>query len=193
MSEATLFNQKDSNLLASIKASDTVVLNKLYREVYPKVELHILRNSGSQVQAKDIFQEAIVALWRAAREDRIKVENASALQGYLYTIAKNKWIDFLRSSSFKKEISSEKVMIFQELPDVEIEDDDYEFKLKKAKQAFELIGDSCKDLLLKFYFEKLSLNEIASALGLDAASARNKKYRCMQKLRGLVVSDKPQN
>ena len=193
MPEAVPHNHKEDNLLASIKVNDTATLKKLYSEVYPKVELHILRNSGSAAQAKDIFQEAMVALWRAARADRISAENPSAVQGYLYTIAKNKWTGFLRSSTFKKEISSEKVMTFQESPDIEIEDDDYEFKLKQTKQAFELVGDSCKDLLIKFYFEKLSLNEIANVLGLDAASARNKKYRCMQKLRGLVTSNKPQN
>jgi len=193
MPEITLSNHKQDNVLEAIKANDAAVLKKLYKEVYPKVELHILRNSGSKDQAKDIFQEAMVALWRAARENRFTAQSPGAVQGYLYTIAKNKWIDFLRSSTYKKEISSEKVMTFQEAPDVEIEDDDYDFKLKKAKQAFEHIGDSCKDLLVKFYFEKLSLNEIASVLGLDAASARNKKYRCMQKLRGLATLDKPQN
>jgi RNA polymerase sigma factor (sigma-70 family) len=77
------------------------------------------------------------------------------------------------------------------IPDEEVEDTDYELKLEQARNAFKQLGASCKELLSKFYFEKMSLNEIASLLDLDAASARNKKYRCMQKLRGLALVKPP--
>ena len=79
-----------------------------------------------------------------------------------------------------------------EITDVEVEDNDYELKLAQATQAFKNLGDSCKELLSKFYFEKMSLNVIADLFDLDAASARNKKYRCMQKLRALVIPKNPQ-
>lgn len=192
MPEGILNNSNhQENLVASIRANDTVVLQKLYVETYPKVEVHILRNSGTKDQAKDIFQEAMIALWRAAKEDRFTAQSLDAAKGYLYTIAKNKWIDYLRSSRYKKEISSEKTMTNHTIPDEEVEDTDYELKLEQARNAFKQLGASCKELLSKFYFEKMSLNEIASLLDLDAASARNKKYRCMQKLRGLALVKPP--
>ncbi len=183
-------NHQD-NLVAAIRAHDTVVLQKLYVETFPKVEVYILRNNGTKDQAKDFFQEAIIALWRAAKEGRFTAKNLDAAKGYLYTIAKNKWVDYLRSSRYKKEISSEIVMTNHTNADEEIEDIDYELKLQKAQQAFKQLGASCKELLTKFYFEKMSLNEIANLLDLDAASARNKKYRCMQRLRGLAVLKPP--
>jgi len=179
------------DLIKAIQANNTVVLQKLYVENYPKVEAHILKNNGSKAQAKDIFQEAMVALWRAVKSERFRAVNPSAVQGYLYTIAKNKWTDYLRSSSFKKEVSSEIVMTNWGEIDEEEEDSDYEDKLALAKQAFRQLGDSCKELLSKFYFEKMSLDAIAKVLNLDAASARNKKYRCMQKLRTLVIPINP--
>jgi len=54
--------------------------------------------------------------------------------------------------------------------------------------AFKGLGAPCKDLLMKFYFEKKSMKDIAEELQLDAASTRNKKYRCMQKLRELALN-----
>lgn len=192
MPEGILNNSNhQENLVASIRANDTVVLQKLYVETYPNVEVHILKNSGTKDQAKDIFQEAVIALWRAANEDRFTAKSMDAAKGYLYTIAKNKWIDYLRSSRYKKEISSEITMTNHTISDEEVEDTDYELKLQQSREAFKQLGASCKELLSKFYFEKMSLNEIASLLDLDAASARNKKYRCMQKLRGLALV-KPQ-
>lgn len=192
MPEGILNNSNhQENLVASIRANDTVVLQKLYVETYPNVEVHILRNSGTKDQAKDIFQEAVIALWRAANEDRFTARSMDAAKGYLYTIAKNKWIDYLRSSRYKKEISSEIMMTNHTISDEEVEDTDYELKLQQSREAFKQLGASCKELLSKFYFEKMSLNEIASLLDLDAASARNKKYRCMQKLRGLALVKPP--
>ena len=180
-----------NDLVAAIKAHDTIVLQSLYVETFPKVEVYILRNNGTKDQAKDVFQEAVIALWRAAKEDRFTAKSLDAAKGYLYTIAKNKWVDYLRSSRYKKEISSEIVMTNHTIADEEVEGIDYELKLQKAQQAFKQLGASCKELLTKFYFEKMSLNEIANLLDLDAASARNKKYRCMQRLRGLAVLKSP--
>ena len=52
--------------------------------------------------------------------------------------------------------------------------------------AFKQLGASCQLVLTRFYFEKKSMKAIAEELQIDAASARNKKYRCMQKLKELV-------
>ena len=57
--------------------------------------------------------------------------------------------------------------------------------------AFSTLGEACQELLVKFYFEKQSMTEIAESLNLDAASTRNKKYRCMERLRKKALnSDK---
>ena len=186
LGEATSNDQYQNNIIEAIKANDTTVLKKLYIENYPKVEAHILRNNGNKDQAKDIFQESMVALWRAIKKDRFTAKNPSAVQGYLYTIAKNKWTDCLRSSVYKKTVSSEFLMTDQAVNEEE-EHIEYEQKLTQAKKAFEQLGSTCKELLSKFYFGKMSLNDIARLFNLDTASARNKKYRCMQKLRELVV------
>jgi len=180
------------DLIKAIQANDTVVLQKLYSENYPKVEAHILRNNGNKAQAKDVFQEAMIALWRAVKSEKFQAINSSAVQGYLYTIAKNKWIDYLRSSGYKKEVSSELVMTNWGEVDEEEEDSDYEVKLKLARDAFKQLGENCRVLLSKFYFEKKSMEAIAEILKLDAASTRNKKYRCMQKLRAMVIPVSPQ-
>lgn len=177
-------------LLDAIRNNDVQTLEKLYQTNYPKVAKYIKNNSGTDAQAKDIFQEAMIALWRAVKTKKFTATTEDALQAYLYTISKNKWIDYLRSSRNKKEISSEIAMTNYTLSDEVIEDTDYEIKLQKAQKAFKQLGASCKELLSKFYFEKMSLKEIASLLDLDAASTRNKKYRCMQQLRRLAL---PQN
>jgi hypothetical protein len=52
---------------------------------------------------------------------------------------------------------------------------------------FLLLGDPCKELLECFYYKNLSWSEIASRLGYSsAASARNQKYKCLERIRKAV-------
>lgn len=55
--------------------------------------------------------------------------------------------------------------------------------------AFENLGKACKDLLTQFYFNKMSMKTIAENLNIEEASAKNKKYRCIQKLKELALGD----
>ncbi len=178
-------------LLQAIKANDVVVLQKLYTDNFPKVASYIQKNNGDKEQAKDIFQEAMVVLWKAVKAEKFKATNASAVQGYLYTIAKNKWTDHLRSATYKKEVSSDGVIDLAEAQETQLASEDlYDQKLQKAKHAFAQLGTECKELLTRFYFNKNSFEELAQDLGLNIASVKNKKYRCMQRLRLLATPKK---
>ena len=174
------------HLSEAVKNNNEVVLKQLYDECYPKIEMYILKNNGTRPQAKDIFQEAFIATWQNVKDSKFVPKNESALQGYLYQIAKNKWIDFLRSSRFKKTVSiKENIQLEQtENEDPLVSNDD----VKLALDAFNSLEDECRKLLTHFYFEKKSLREIAIAFSIGEASARNKKYRCINKLKALVKS-----
>ena len=181
-------------LLQAIKANDTAVLQKLYTDTFPKVASYIKKNNGDMDQAKDIFQDAMVVLWKAVKTEKFKATNASAVQGYLYTIAKNKWTDHLRSASYKKEISSDIVMNYAEAQETQVTEEDlYTQKLKKAKLAFAQLGTECKELLSQFYFNKKPFEQLAKEYSLHVASVKNKKYRCMQRLRALVIPQKQES
>ncbi len=172
------------SIVKAIKANNEETLEHLYNINYPKVELFILKNNGTVDQAKDTFQEAFVAAWKNIKSNKFHPQSETAINGYLYTIAKNKWMDYLRSNLYKKTLSTS--THFQENKDtIETPNDDIfkEQRLTNVMQAFNELGAACKTLLTKFYFEKKSMKQIAKELQLDAASTRNKKYRCMQKLR----------
>ncbi|GGG27179.1 hypothetical protein GCM10011344_29940 [Dokdonia pacifica] len=179
------------DIIQAIKENDAKVFERLYVENFPKIASYIRKNNGNTTKAKDIFQEAMIALWKAVKTEKFTATNPTAIQGYLYTIAKNKWTDYLRSSTYKKESSTSIVMTNVSDDDVSIDDEEiYESQLKKAKDAFAQLGDDCRKLLSRFYFKRQSLQDIAIDVGLDAASVRNKKYRCMQRLRALAIPQK---
>jgi len=177
-------------LIERIKSNDHKTLSDLYTNNFYKIETLVLKNSGTSAQAKDIYQEAFIAVWRNVKDNKFEPESDTAINGYLYTIAKNKWMDFVRSAAFNKTVSINRlsnVTSRETVPEVEKKENDREQKLTLAMKAFKDLGEACKNLLTKFYFEKKSMKEIAIDLQLDAASTRNKKYRCMQNLRQLAL------
>lgn len=191
--EEVYTNDSQLQLISAIKNNNADVLKALYTNNYPKIEALILKNSGSKDHAKDIYQEAFIVLWNNVKNDTFTPKNDTALQGYLYQIARNKWMDVLRSSRFKK---TKKIQFELSVLDkgIEPQDDEeqelFKKKLKQTMDAFKNLGSPCKELLNAFYFEKISLREIANKLKIEENTARTKKYRCMEKLRELALLSK---
>lgn len=182
-----------TELVHAIKANDSVALKSLYTSSYYKIESLVLKNNGTTEHAKDIYQEAFICVWNNIKNDSFVPQNETALQGYLYQIAKNKWTDWLRSQQFKKTVVASKLNHFEIIDNSTVQNDDdiiKENRLNGIMAAFKDMGEPCKQLLTIFYFEKKSLREIAEELQIEENTARNKKYRCMEKLRELVLASK---
>lgn len=174
--------QTDQKLIQGFRKNDTAILEGVYGRVFPKIRAHVLKNNGTEAYAKDIFQEAFIVCWKNIKAD--KLAGDSNIEAYLYTIAKNKWTDYLRSSDYKKRKSNnDTLQLVREEEDAGVDEREEETKRNAMQQALAQLGQNCRTLLNLFYFERKSMNEIAQVLNLAAASARNQKYRCMEQLR----------
>lgn len=183
MQQYTFQKLTQIEILEGIKNNDPDILQGVYQDQYPKVEKYVISNNGTSQEAKDIFQEAFVALWKNIKNDRFKPENGTAINGYLYQIAKNKWLDQLRSSKFKNTVPLEN---YHDGMDQEVEDK--ESKLKQIESSFKNLGKNCKELLTRFYYKKESMSTIAKAFDWTEATARNNKYRCIQRLKEMLIT-----
>lgn len=158
-------------------------LNSCYTRVLPKVKSYVMRNSGSVVEAKDIFQEAVLAAWLNVNKGSFKGDKEE-FENYVYKIAKYKWLDVLKSK-YKK--STESIVEFSQLKDV---NEKYtETETKYLRKAMTELGEVCRKLLKMFYFEKMSLKNIGEKLGYAESVIKTKKYRCMLKLRENYLSN----
>lgn len=178
-------------LIKGVQTNDESILKLVYQKNYHKTEKYILGNSGSKEQAKDIYQEAFITVWENVQDNKFVPQNQTALNGYIYTVAKNKWLDFLKSSRFKKTSSIDTIEYKIEEQDEtndRTEEVEKNKKITKVITSFNQIGDACKQLLTIFYYENKSLREIANELNITEASARNKKYRCLEKLRSSALT-----
>ena len=184
-----LQKKKQGKLILGFKKNDSKVMEIVYTTVFPKVRLYILKNNGNEARAKDVYQEAFIACWKNIKADKFSEEGN--VEAYLYTVAKNKWTDYLRSSEYKKTVVDENRLESLKLVDDSKIDESFEDANRNAMQkALKQLGDNCKTLLNLFYFERKSMDEISQKMNLASASARNQKYRCMEKLRKLSLDIK---
>ena len=169
--------------LLAIKANDEKTLKALYQENFKKVEHFIVTNNGTQEEAKDIYQEAFIAVWRNIQMDRFKPESPGALGGYLFQVARNKWIDQLRGKKLRQTVPlQEEITQYHSEPFSKEESD----HIILIKQHFGKLGEQCQELLRRFYFNKDSMRVIAEYFSWTEASAKNNKYRCLQRLRAMI-------
>jgi len=59
---------KVDEIIDGIKTRDSCVLQFIYKNYYPSIRNFVLNNSGSEEDAKDIFQESIIIIYRKVKE-----------------------------------------------------------------------------------------------------------------------------
>lgn len=179
MPKDTFDKYSQEEIIRGIKNNDSKVIQIFYKSQLSKVEQYVTSNNGTPEDAKDIYQEAFIVLWKNLKDDKFQPENGTAIAGYLYQIAKNKWLDKLRVTKNIKRIELHSNM--------QLADDEYgeesEVYHQWVVKEFNNLGKTCKEVLKMFYFHKESMDHIASVFGWSSATARNNKYRCIQQLK----------
>lgn len=165
-----------------VSANDDKALGALYTANFYKTETFVLANNGTAEEAKDIYQEAFIATWQNIRSGRFVPQNNSSLEAYLFQVAKYKWYDHLKAAKKIQLVPVENDAVVE--PAYTDEEESY---LNKVQHHFKDLGEPCRQVLTLFYFMKQSMTQIATAFSWTEATAKNNKYRCLQRLRNMVA------
>src|ERR1700752_2003672 len=79
----------DDEVIARIKKGDERALDYLYKKNYKMMTNMIIKNNGSEDEAKDIYQEALIVVWQKVLSADFVL--SSKLSTYLYSICQNLW------------------------------------------------------------------------------------------------------
>jgi RNA polymerase sigma factor (sigma-70 family) len=166
--------------IAGLQRNDPATIRMLYAKHFPAVRQYVVQNSGTSMDAQDVFQEAVAVLWLTVKEGLFRTGADSDPGGFLFRVSKNKWLDIVRSAAHRHM----KVIRDDRSNDVGTEvTDDIEERLLRLRGVYEKLDDKCRTVLDRFYFERKDLATIATEMGVEEESIRTIKYRCMMKLR----------
>ncbi len=178
----------DEQIVTGIRTNDPVALRTLYRQHYKMIVHFIRQNNGSEADAKDIYQEAMIVLVEKIRKEEFEL--LSKLKTFIYAVSRRLWLKQLK----KNERYSGEVKDHEYYEDWTADTDDIE-SLREQHAVIEKsmaeLGEPCKTVLVDFYFRGYTMEEIATKMGYtNPANAKNQKYKCFQRLKKLVLMHK---
>jgi RNA polymerase sigma factor (sigma-70 family) len=174
----------DSRILEGIRNHDTQTIKSLYETCFPQVRNMVVRNGGSENAAKDIFQEAMIIVYRKIIDNKLNL--SCRLNTYIYAICKRLLIQEHRSSRYLLNLSSEKADRVNE-PD---ENDDYNKKVFALfDRQFARLSKACQKILT-MHFRGKKISEIKKAMKYDNIHhTMDRKYRCKASLIRRIMND----
>ncbi len=181
---------RENEIILGLRNNDSKILRFVYKKNFPSILKYILTNSGSEDEARDIFQESMIVLYRNAQKESFIL--SSSVQTYLYAIAKRLWLKKLKGNSWlmrlddkEKEDEEAGFVVSGELTEYQEKEKQYE----KIKTGMEKLGEPCQSIIKDFYVNHLNMIEISDKYGYtNADNAKNQKYKCLQRLKKIYFS-----
>lgn len=172
-------------IIDGLRRRDNRILKYIYKQHYAAILNLILTNSGSEDDAKDIFQEALIIAFKNIREKKeFKLE--SNFQTYIYSIARLLWLKNLRNKSDENTLKEHHPFIEFEEPKPFNEED---IRLAVYQKAFSKIPDDCQQILTMSN-EGVSQKDIAEKLGFKSDNyIKKRKHYCKEYLISKIKED----
>lgn len=160
-------------------------LNCLFRNCSKIILKFILANKGTEDEAKDVIQDSIIIFYEQVKNKNLVLD--CTINTYMYSVSRNLWLKKLAyKSRFINELSEYIV-----IDNVLTEGFDDDIRNNKFIKLFNELGESCRVILLYYYYDKLSMKEIMIRMNFKSEqAAKNKKYKCLNYLREIVLNNK---
>lgn len=179
------YKNDDSYLLDSlVKGNDKGILD-IYKMMYPKILAYIKKHDGTEEDAKEIFQKALLQM--VVRVSKGDFALTTSFGGYFFTVCRNLWIKETKISKHKVTNDTQLHLISEEreiaLGALEQE------KWDLFQEKLSSLSDNCKEVLAKV-FEKKPYVQIADELGYNSENVvRQRVHKCKAKLKEAIQKD----
>ena len=150
----------------------------LYKNAFPAFARFVSRMGGNLEEAKDIFQDALLAWYEKSASSDLSI--ARSEKAYVLGIAKYLWIKRYKSAVSQIALSAD--FDFNESFEEPASPSE-----QKLLNVLETAGRKCMELLRSFYYDKLSAAKLAERYSFSGErSATAQKFKCLEKVRNEV-------
>lgn len=179
-------NDREQDLLKRLSINDREAIETIYKEHYGLIQALVINNNGSEDDAKDIFQEALIVLYEKSKSPSFELN--CLIKTYLYSVSKRLWLKRLQKSSrYETNVVGLEETVYVEDDFANHEKRNLEFGM--MEQAMGNVGEPCKSLLEAYYIKKMNMQVIAEKFGYtNADNAKNQKYKCLIRLKKLFFA-----
>ena len=176
-------------ILLKLKNKDKDAYAQFYDLYVDRIYRFIFFKVNSEIEAQDLTSEVFLKLWQYLKDEK-EIKNLNAL---VYTIARNKIIDFYRQKSKKEEneeaLGPDHHPIIDEKIDLKKERE-LDSDLASILGGLKNLKDEYKEVLVLRFLDELSISEISEVLKKPNLSIRVLIHRATKALKENVQESK---
>lgn len=180
----------DEDIIKEIKRGNSEdVLLYLYKTTQHKLSNWIKKNNGSDTEAQDVFQDAVLSFYEYVLQDKFEI--GQSVDGFIFTVGRNSWIN---RSKQKRRIDLDSNNLENHSSD--FTNNEFNFDLddkqrsKEMNAILERVGERCKELLTYSIFFNMTMTDIAEKMGFgNADTVKTKNYKCKKRLMKIINED----
>jgi len=169
----------DAELLNGLISRDERVLQEYYKLYYPGIRRFVRSNSGNDEDARDIFHDALLVLFRKVKDGVLTL--ACSPGTYLYSVSRLLWLKELG----KRKWTSGNLVDTENYVDTDNDIGQISEKNERLlyfRKCFEELPEDCRKVLALFT-KGFSIAEITGIMGYGSDQyTRNRRYRCKSTL-----------
>ncbi|MGI5948698.1 RNA polymerase sigma factor [Peptoniphilus sp.] len=164
-----------SKIIEGIKAGD----KNSFDELYDKYYLMLFRTAylilGNSYDAEDVTQDAFVSIYVNIKS----LKDPDKLKPWMFSILKNS--AYKKYKNKKRELPDEEIQLKVDKETYTIED---EFVVKSEIQdALMSLNKKQREVIVLFYYNDLTIKEIASALGVFEGTVKSRLFKARKVLK----------
>lgn len=180
----------EAELLSRLAQGDEPAFNELFTRYREKLYHYLLKLTHVPEISEEIVIDIFVKIWQG-RELLVKVDS---FEGFLLTVARNKGIDFLRTTSRQARLQQVYKDQLDQAADKQVDDILIDAELRTIwLNAINQLPPQQKIIYRLRNEEGMSYDEIANALNLSRNTVRNHLATATQSLSELLKKQYPGN
>ena len=185
--------QTERELVSRARAGDTAAFEQLMLDNQDRVYTLCLRMTGNREDALDLAQEAFLNAWRGLAS----FQGNSSFSTWVYRLASNACIDFLRKRKRRQQGESPHSLDDEEAPLPEPADPrgspEEELERRELRRAVErglqALPDHHRQVLVMRELSGMSYQEIGAVLDLDLGTVKSRIARARLALKKFLVQE----
>jgi RNA polymerase sigma factor (sigma-70 family) len=173
-------------ILEGLKTSDSNVLEYVYKKYFPIVRFFVIKNSGTDEDAKDVFQESIILIYKRLKDGSLDL--TCAFKTYLYSVCRILWLRQLEKRKVRNEVVADDQVFVELDEDIDgLAAEQEQFRI--YQKHFQLLHKDCQEIL-QLFLKKVPLKEIAQKLNIKSDKyLKKRKYECKEALIKRIQND----
>ncbi len=187
MAKATA-SYTDDEFVAAIRRGDDRALAQLYRLHLPMISHYVLQNSGTEDEAKDVYQEGVMVFYEKVRDNSLEL--SCQIKTYLYAVCRRLWLKRLTEKTRFGGRLDDHEPYLETGAEADLEEaEERDRRFATMNEAMERLGEPCRSLLEGFYLLDKSMQQLTADFGYtNADNAKNQKYKCLVRLKKLFFT-----